>query len=227
MRSGPSVSVVIPVYNGERYLAEAIESALAQTHAPFEVIVVDDGSTDAGRRVAEGYAPRVRVVSQPHGGIGAARNRALEEVSGDYVAFLDADDVWEPRKSELQLAAIESDSRLDLVFGHVENFLSPELAETGADAFRHEGPVPGFVGSVALVSRSALERVGPFPTDRSVGEFLDWHLRAREAGIRELMLPDVVVRRRVHRDNTTFRLRDHRGEYAEILKASLDRRRAG
>jgi GT2 family glycosyltransferase len=83
-----------------------------------------------------------------------------------------------------------------------------------------------YIVSAALLSRRAFERVGPFSTDHSVGEFLDWHLRAREAGLRELMLPDVVARRRVHRDNNSFRLRDRRGEYVEILKASLDRRRA-
>ena len=143
------------------------------------------------------------------------------------MAFLDADDLWEPGKTELQLAAIAANPGVELVFGHVEHFLSPELVDTGADAFRHGGPVPASVASAALVSRSAFERVGLFPTDRAVGEFLDWHLRAREAGLRELMLPDVVARRRVHGDNSTFRLRDRRGEYAEILKASLDRRRAG
>ena len=227
MDSRPIASVVIPVYNGERYLAEAIESALAQTHTPFELIVVDDGSTDASRAVAESYAPRVRVVSQSHRGIGAARNRGLAEVRGDWVAFLDADDVWEPKKTELQLAAIAADPGVALVFGHVEHFLSPELVDTAADAFRHKGPVPTHVASVALVSKSAFERVGVFPTDRAVGEFLDWHLRAREAGLRELMLPDLVARRRVHSDNSTFRLREHRDEYAGILKASLDRRRAG
>ena len=226
MDSRPIASVVIPVYNVERYLAEAIESVFAQTRATLEIVVVDDGSTDGSRAVAEGYARRVRVVSQAHKGIGAARNRGLEEVRGEYVAFLDADDVWEPRKIELQLAAIESDPLLDIVFGHLENFVSPEVVETGADALRHEGPMPASVASAALVSRSAFERVGVFPTDRAVGEFLDWHLRAREAGLRELMLPDVVARRRVHRDNSTFRLRDRRGEYASILKASLDRRRA-
>jgi glycosyltransferase involved in cell wall biosynthesis len=222
-----SVAVIIALYNGERYLAEAIESALAQTHPPFEVIVVDDGSTDAGRAVAEGYAARVRVVSQPHRGIGAARNHGLTETRGEWVAFLDADDVWEPRKTELQLTALAANPGAELVFGHIEQFLSPEIVGTGLDAFKHEDPRPACVATVALVARSAFERVGVFPTDRSVGEFLDWHLRAREVGVPELMIEDVVARRRVHDHNSTVRLRDRRGEYAEILKASLDRRRAG
>ena len=222
----PHVGVVIAVCNGERYLAEAIESALAQTHAVSDIVVVDDGSTDGSRAVAEGYAPHVRVVGQPNRGIGAARNLGLEEVRGDWIAFLDADDVWEPRKTELQLAAAAANPAVELVFGRVAQFVSPELASARDGATGRAGTGPARVSLTALVARSAFDRVGRFSTERELGEFLDWHLRAREAGVVEFMLPDVVARRRVHGGNTTVRLHERRTEYAEILKASLDRRRA-
>ncbi|HTZ40885.1 MAG TPA: glycosyltransferase family 2 protein [Syntrophales bacterium] len=109
------VSVVIPVYNGERYLAEAIESVLAQTHRDFELILVDDGSTDATPAIMRAYAAedsRVRVVTQENRGHSGAANRCLMEASCEWVARLDADDIFLPRKLELQVAALEANPRI-------------------------------------------------------------------------------------------------------------------
>src|SRR5437773_3781756 len=110
-----TVSVVIPTYNYARYLPEAIDSALAQTHAPLEVIVVDDGSTDDTPRVLAVYGDRIRVIRQANRGPGAARNTGIAAARGEYVGFLDADDVWLPRKLELQMARFEADQGLGLV----------------------------------------------------------------------------------------------------------------
>src|SRR5436305_4940478 len=110
-----TVSVIIPAYNYARYIAEAIDGALAQTHAPLEVIVVDDESTDDTPRVLAGYGDRIRTIRQPNGGAAAARNTGMAAARGEYVAFLDADDVWLPRKLELQLQRFEADPDLGLV----------------------------------------------------------------------------------------------------------------
>ncbi|MDQ8188159.1 glycosyltransferase family A protein [Pelagicoccus sp. SDUM812002] len=117
-RSAPLVSVVIPAYNAEMFLVEAIESAISQTHRHLEVIVVDDGSTDRTKEIAELYAEkdsRVSVISGPNAGVGAARNRGIASARGQYFAPLDADDRWFPDKLERQLAAMggeESDTGL-------------------------------------------------------------------------------------------------------------------
>jgi glycosyltransferase involved in cell wall biosynthesis len=105
MNQNGAVSVVIPCYNGARFLREALESALRQTHAPLEVIVVDDGSTDDSVGIAEAVGSPVRVIQQAHGGESVARNRGIEEARGDWIGFLDADDLWEPTKLERQLEA--------------------------------------------------------------------------------------------------------------------------
>src|SRR5262245_20179101 len=102
-----SVSVVIPCYNAGRFLKETLESILAQTRPALEVIVVDDGSTDDSAAVAGAFGPPVRVLRQSNQGESVARNRGLDEARGDWVAFLDADDVWAPDKLERQLAAVE------------------------------------------------------------------------------------------------------------------------
>lgn len=103
------VSVVIPCYNGAKYLRETLGSALAQTHAPLEVIVIDDGSTDDSAAIAESFGPPVRVIRQSNQGESVARNRGIDEATGDWIAFLDADDWWETTKLEQQVkVALES-----------------------------------------------------------------------------------------------------------------------
>ena len=104
-----TVSVVIPCYNGAAFLREALDSVLAQTRPPLEVIVVDDGSTDDSAAIAESYGPPVRVIRQENQGESVARNRGIDEARGDWIAFLDADDVWKPEKLARQLAAVEPD----------------------------------------------------------------------------------------------------------------------
>lgn len=107
----PLVSIIIPVYNGEEFLGAAIESAQTQTHRNVEIIVVDDGSKDGSLRLARDYAAkdeRIRVLSQPNGGVAKARNTAIAAARGEYVAPLDADDLWLPEKIELQLQAMHA-----------------------------------------------------------------------------------------------------------------------
>ena len=227
MPDGSPVSVIIPVYNGERYLAEAVESALAQTHRPLEIIVVDDGSTDGSADVARSFPSPVRCHTQGHGGISAARNRGVESSRGCLLAFLDADDLWLEEKLEFQVAAFEADPELGMAFGHVRQFLSPDLDESVAARIHCPAEImPAYLASATLVRRDAFHRVGAFDVDRQTGEFIDWYARAAEAGIKERVLPEVVLRRRLHAANAGVLMRHReRIDYLHILKASLDRRR--
>lgn len=104
-----TVSVVIPCYNGERYLHESIDSAVNQTAPPLEILFIDDGSTDHSAEIAESYGPPVRVLRQPNQGESVARNRGIDEARGDWVALLDADDIWEKEKLQRQLEAAGTD----------------------------------------------------------------------------------------------------------------------
>ena len=105
----PLVSVILPVYNGSQYIADTVESVLRQTYRNLELIVVDDGSTDGTLAVVEKFAPdaRLRVISQPNSGVARARNRGLETARGEFIAPLDADDLWDPRKIELQVRRMQ------------------------------------------------------------------------------------------------------------------------
>ena len=221
------VSVVIPVYNCERYLTEAIESVLAQTYPNREIIVVDDGSTDGSGQKARQFGSAVRYIFQPWAGLAAALNRGVGLARGSFFAFLDADDLWVEDALRLHMAAFVADLGLDIVFGQVEQFHSPELdTVTKSKTYCPAGLTPGYLKGTMMVRRPAFERVGPFETNWRVGQFISWYLRATEMGLRTLMLPDLVLRRRLHETNMGIRERGAAIDYVRILKASLDRRRA-
>lgn len=110
MPTSPTVSVIIPCYNGQAFLAETIDSVLAQSHAPLEILVIDDGSTDNSAQIATDCGNSVRVIQQSNQGESVARNRGLEEAKGEWSAFVDADDLWRANKLEAQLAAADSNT---------------------------------------------------------------------------------------------------------------------
>jgi glycosyltransferase involved in cell wall biosynthesis len=222
---GPAtVSAIVPVFNGERYLAQALRSVRDQTYRPLEIIVVDDGSTDRSADVAQEFG-EVRYAFQPHTGLGAALNRGVSMARGAFLAFIDADDLWPPHKLAVQLACFARDSSLDIVFGYIQPFYdAPARA-----AAPSPGPMSGYSKGTMLVTASAFHRVGAFNPSWRVGDFVDWYVRARECGLTAVMLPEVLLMRRIHADNMGRRERARRTDYLRILKQALDRRtgRAG
>lgn len=223
----PLISVMIGAYNAAPYLGEAIDSVFAQDYEPIELIVVDDGSTDGTADVARSFA-EVQVIQQENGGNGAARNRAVENASGELYAFLDADDRFTPGKLTLQKVALDADPGLDIVFGHVREFLSPELDEETRARLRPPAPdpMPWTAPNLMLVRRESFERVGPFTTAVRVGVTVDWFARAAEAGLRYSILPDVVLERRLHTQNNGLRESASRSQYLKVIRQAMERRRA-
>lgn len=222
----PLITAAIPVRDGEAYLAAAIESVLGQSRPCGQVVVVDNGSTDRSAEIAAEFGAPVEVISEPRPGIGAARNAAVRAARGDYLAFLDADDLWEPEKTALQLAALEAEPRLQLVFGHVRQFVSPDLAAAEAEGLRVPAdPQPGQYIGAMLARREAIEAIGPWSEDVRVSDGLTFLLRARELGLEQAMLAETVTLRRVHGANHSIHNRGERSEFARHLKRSLDRRR--
>ena len=224
----PAISVVVPCYNGARYLREALDSIWGQTLPPADVIVVDDGSTDQSADVAQSHRPRVTYLYQDNSGSASARNRGASVAQGEFLAFLDADDRWEPAKLEMQFAALRAAPQLDAVFAHARQFVSPDVADDPAVQRLRVPPEPmaAYYASSLLIRRATLLRVGRFAAEYSIGEFIDWYARAVEAGLKMHILPEVLVWRRIHGANSTLRQPRHRLEYARLVKAALDRRRA-
>lgn len=226
MMNQATISVIIPVYNGERYLAEAIDSVLAQSRLPTEIIVVDDGSTDHSVQVAQRYQPLVQCVQQTNCGPGAARNRGIRLAQGEFLAFLDADDRWLPSKLASQMAQLDAQPALDMVFGQVEQFISPELTPEQQPLLPTHPIMTGLHVGAMLIRRPSFARVGEFATTWTIGEFIAWYGRAQTLGLQTASLPQVVMQRRLHTANLTRRTQDRRGDYLKILKAQLDEKRA-
>jgi glycosyltransferase involved in cell wall biosynthesis len=220
------VSVVIPVHNGERHIREAINSVLRQTHSDVQIIVVDDGSTDESGRVVHSFGSFVHYSYQSQSGASTARNRGVDLADGRWIAFLDADDIWEPDKLRKQLVAFGRHDPVDMVFGHVQQFYSPELP----DAIRRtikipSDPGPGYHVGTLLMRTTTFRRVGAFLPELKVAEFAEWYMRAKAAGLSSMMLPDVVMRRRVHANNMGRREQHNRRDYVRAIRAGLEERR--
>jgi glycosyltransferase involved in cell wall biosynthesis len=225
--SGSSISVIIPVRDGARYLEAAIDSVLQQERAAAEVLVLDDGSTDASPAIASGFGPPVRCIRRPPRGIGAARNAALSEAVGGLVAFLDADDLWTERALAVLGDRLDRDPQVALVFGHVRQFISPDIApELAARLKVPPGAEPGYLSGGLLTRRTVFAQVGQFREDLVSGEAVDWIVRTREAGIREVLAPEHVLWRRVHGENHGRRHMEARVDYVRVARAALRRRSA-
>jgi glycosyltransferase involved in cell wall biosynthesis len=226
--SDARVSCIMPVYNGEQYLAEALDSVLAQETPVHEIIVVDDGSTDGTSAVVRRYGERVRYIAQSNAGASVARNRGLDAAAGDFIAFLDADDYWHQAKVTRQLARFAARPELDYSVTHVQNFWVSELA---AEAEHYQGhrrsrPIAGYVTGTMMVKRAAFHRIGGFNPTLKHADDTDWFLRADAAGAVGELMPDVLLYRRIHPENISrTRGSASREEYLRLLKATLDRRR--
>jgi glycosyltransferase involved in cell wall biosynthesis len=225
----PLISCIVPAYNAERYLAEAIDSILAQTYPHTQIIVVDDGSTDGTADVVARYGGRIEGHRQPNGGTSAARNRGIAAACGEFLAFLDADDLWHPEKLARQAARFEASPELTVSLTHIQNFWVAGLEAEAARFKEHprNGPVPGYSPVTMLARRAVFEQTGDFTDGLAFADSLDWFLRLREQGIGVEMLDDVLVYRRMHHANKTRSFRESdRDEFLKLVKASLDRRRA-
>jgi len=220
------VSVVIPAHNSERYIVPALDSILSQQHRPIEILVVDDGSTDSTSQIVRRYGPEVRLIEQDQRGHPTARNAGIRAATGAFLGFLDHDDLWSPDKLELQIAAFERNPTLDLVFGHIQNFFTPEMTEEERNRLAVPlHPLPGLLQGAMLARRASFDRVGLFSEKRGTGDFLDWYGRALQAQINIEMLPETVVHRRIHANNYQRMHKHERRQYLHAVKELLDRRR--
>jgi len=219
------ISIIMPVYNGEKYLADAIESVRSQRVGPLELIVVDDGSTDRTRGIAEAFGPECRYHYQHNAGPAVARNAGLEKARGGIIGFLDADDLLAPDGLSVRYAGLIESTRLEAVMGTVQVLeRQTEDEETGGFEARGEPIVCYNLGSL-LVRRAVFDKIGTFDPRYRYCEDVDWFMRAQEHGTVFDVLAGVVLLYRRHEQNMTLDAAGLASDLTKVLKASIDRRR--
>lgn len=221
----PLVSVVIPVFNGESFLREAVESVLAQKYSPVEIIIVDDGSTDGTEAVARSLPETVRYLHQSNQGPAAARNRGIEHAQGSLIAFADADDLWPEGKLELQLPYLLRDPAIEIVMGRIQQVRLSKTVDGETQAQEFAEPAFSVNLGSAVIRKSVFERVGLFDETMRYSEDVDWFMRAREGGAAIITIDAVTLLYRQHEQNMTRGKSTSELNVLKALKRSLDRRR--
>jgi glycosyltransferase involved in cell wall biosynthesis len=218
----PLVTCIIPAYNREKYIESAIESVLNQTYKNMEIIVVDDGSTDNIRKLVENLKGKVKYVWQPNSGSAAARNLGISKASGDFIGFLDSDDMWDKNKIFLQLECFENNPEIDVCLCNIK-IINEKEKRISDD--QYVIVTPYHLCSV-LINTDALNKVGLFNANLKFGEDTDWFMRIRELNIPVKILNDTLVYIRLHEDNSTknFNVRNKEEVFSKI-KNELDERR--
>ncbi len=205
------ISVIIPNYNYGRFIGEAIESVLAQTFPPSEIIVVDDGSDDNSADIVRTYGSRVKFIQQRNQGVGAARNNGVKNYSGNLIAFLDDDDVWLPTKLEKQVELLQQDNKIGMVSCGMREF--DKNGETIAEYKEGQNgwcaknilmiePVVIGPGSTSLVRRNIFEKINGFDENKEMHPSEDWEFCYRVAQVCKIaFVPQILVNYRNHGGN--------------------------
>lgn len=191
--TSPRVTAFMPVYNGERFLAAALESLVAQDHPSFEIVVCNDGSTDSTADILARF-PQVRVVAQPNRGRAAACNTAIARSRGELLTSFDSDDLWPSNRLTLQAAYLDEHPDVDCVLGRQEWMNPPPWL--GRDPVY--GDLDGLPIGSAMFRRTVFDTIGGFDPSFRHSEDMDFLIRVRERGFRIAVLPEVVLYRRYH-----------------------------
>lgn len=219
------VSVIVPVYNGERFLKFAIESILIQQYNPIEIIIVDDGSTDGTAKIVKAFK-NIHYIYQDNKGPSVARNTGIAKSKGAFIAFLDSDDVWFPEKLSTQVSYLNKNPDTGFVFAHRQMIVEKDIAKPPwykEHLFDNDCPV---LGASAMLARSSVfKQLGGYNPDFRFGENAEWLTRAKDEGIKMAVLPETLLGLRVHEKNQTYHLNEMRSNILKALKISIDRQR--
>ena len=224
--SNPLVSVVIAVKNGERYLAQAIESVLAQDYRPFELIVVDGHSTDRTELIARSYRD-VLFVEQENDGIPDAWNQGIRQARGPFLAFLSSDDFWEPDKLTRQLNHLQNHPETLYTVACFRYFVEPGFAlPPGFNPDLLDRDLVGLIMETLVARRQVFQRVGVFNTAYSIAEDVDWFARAKDMQVPTAVIPEVLLHKRIHDSNASSAAAVNTPNLLRILRHSIHRQMA-
>lgn len=221
--NNPLISVILPVFNGEKYVEQAVESVIAQEYEPLELIVVNDGSVDNTERVLEKYKGKIRYYYQQNKGVSAARNKGLEVAMGEFITFIDADDTWPPGKIDLHLSEFEKNDSIGISIGLSYKCIYEDLHEIEIEEAHRSASFHLLLGS-SLTKKSMFDRVGFFDEDLLLGQDTDWFFRARELNVSIAVIKKVVLYYRKHENNRTNNKQLFNYYVFKVLKKAKDRK---
>lgn len=216
------------MFNSQRFIKDAVHSVRLQSYSPIETIVIDDGSTDESANLVRSMEG-IRYFYQIHSGVAAARNLGISKASGSFLAFLDSDDLWDKEKIGKQVRLFIKDPELDCIFSKFENFFDPESqlpSWMNRDHFTAEKFKSMKLLCTMLVRSEVYERVGFFKTKYLSGEDIEWFTRLKDAGTRYLFMPEILVSRRLHDSNLSYKKLFNQRDLLQVLKTSIDRKRS-
>lgn len=223
------ISVIIPAFNAETTLSETLDSIQDQARNADEVIVVNDGSTDDTQTVASRHPLTPLVITTGNRGAAAAINEGIHRSQGELLAFIDADDIWEPDKLALQEKSFKENPDVEIVFTHMEPFICSSVPRSSSRSLVFKsGPQPGYLIGTMLCHRNVFERLGNLDASLKTGYFIEWFDRVKMAGVSFSMIPHVLMRRRIRpgtlsqRSATQDRLAS---DFIEIARRSILRKR--
>lgn len=224
----PLVSVIIPVYNC-KYIGETLNSVRSQTYTNIEITVIDDGSTDNTPDIISSFKD-VKVVRTENKGVASARNEGLKECRGEFIAFIDADDIWSPDKTSRQVKLLMENTEYDLIYGRFCNFFQkdsklPPMIEKGRFLDSDIGSLISL--GTLIVRNDVIRKIGFFDEKLRTGEDLDWFIKMKESGSRVYFDDHEVMQRRLHSSNLSYKGISGESNLVKLLKASLERKRAG
>ena len=221
------VSVIIPVHNGERFLAEAVRSVLEQDYEPLEIIIVDDGSTDNTADIASCFEGNIRYIYQPNRGPSAARNLGIRMAAGNVIAFLDVDDLWTVDNLKRQIAVLAADPSVKIVQGLIQQMqLDTSASNVTKMVFEKSSEPYAFINLGSAIYRSSVfEKVGLFDETLFENEDTDWFFRAWENSISKVVLNRVTLFYRIHDHNMSLKQNLVHFGLIRLFKKHLDRYR--
>lgn len=225
-----SISVIIPVFNGEKFIAEAIDSVLAQTYKADEIIVIDDGSSDRSAEIIMSYASQVKYIYQANSGVSAARNNAIKLAQGEYIAFLDHDDVYLPDKLENAVKQFMANRHADIIAGTWKYFIANQslMHEATQKQLNVNAETAGILLGSYLFKHNVFTRIGLFDEKLHYAEDIDLIMRANNAGMITIKSNHLGLLYRYHDTNSTklakFDEENKRCTLDVLYKSILERR---
>lgn len=218
----PLVSVLVAAYNSEDFIEDALESVWDQTYPNYEIIVVNDGSTDSTASKLNQWKNKITIIEKENGGIASARNAGLAAAKGDFIAILDADDAWLPTKLFEQMEYFQSHPAVSIVFSLAQNVLHKDLVHRKNISPQPLPIIAAHIPGNCMVRKNTFDQIGYFNESIILGEFAEWYGKALNANIKIGCVDSLLLLRRIHGNNIGIKEKKRFNDYLHILKRKID-----